>query len=72
MMAFLRRRLAGDYVVDEYGFDTEITARFFMAALRPIAQKWFRVEVRGVENIPATGGALRRVQPLRHRARSTA
>jgi 1-acyl-sn-glycerol-3-phosphate acyltransferase len=58
MMAFLRRRLSGEYVVDEYGFDTEITERFFMAALRPIAEKWFRVEVRGVENIPATGGAL--------------
>ena len=58
LMAFLRRRLSGEYVVDEYGFDTEITERFFMAALRPIAQKWFRVEVRGAENIPATGGAL--------------
>ena len=32
----------------------EITERFFMAALRPIAEKWFRVEVRGAENIPAT------------------
>ena len=29
-----------------------------MAALRPIAQKWFRIEVRGIENIPAEGGAL--------------
>jgi len=58
MMAFLRRRLSGEYVVDDYGFDTEMTERFFMAALRPIAQKWFRVEVRGGENIPATGGAL--------------
>ena len=29
-----------------------------MAALRPIAEKWFRIEVRGVENIPAEGGAL--------------
>ncbi|WP_447644673.1 lysophospholipid acyltransferase family protein [Nocardioides zeae] len=26
--------------------------------LRPIAEKWFRVEVRGVENLPTTGGAL--------------
>ena len=58
LMAFLRRRLSGEYVVDEYGFDTEITERFFMAALRPIAQKWFRVEVRGADNIPAAGGAL--------------
>jgi 1-acyl-sn-glycerol-3-phosphate acyltransferase len=57
-LAFLRRRVTGDYVVDEYGFDPEVTQRFVMTALRPIAQKWFRVEVRGVENIPAEGGAL--------------
>ena len=57
-LAFLRRRVTGDYVVDEYGFDQEITERFFIAALRPIAQKWFRIEVRGIENIPAEGGAL--------------
>ncbi|QIX28157.1 glycerol acyltransferase [Nocardioides sp. JQ2195] len=57
-LAFLRRRLTGDYVVDEYGFDAEVTERFFMAALRPIAQKWFRIEVRGLENIPTDGGAL--------------
>ena len=44
--------------VDEYGFDQEITERFLMAALRPIAEKWFRIEVRGLENIPAEGGAL--------------
>ncbi|WP_372727207.1 1-acyl-sn-glycerol-3-phosphate acyltransferase [Nocardioides sp.] len=57
-LAFLRRRVTGDYVVDEYGFDQEVTQRFFMAALRPIAEKWFRIEVRGVENIPTEGGAL--------------
>jgi len=57
-LAFLRRRVSGQYVVDEYGFDQEITERFFMTALRPIAQKWFRIEVRGAENIPAEGGAL--------------
>ncbi len=57
-IAFLRRRVTGDYVVDEYGFDQEIAERFFMTALRPLAQKWFRVEVRGAENIPAEGGAL--------------
>jgi 1-acyl-sn-glycerol-3-phosphate acyltransferase len=57
-LSFLRRRLTGDYDVDEYGFDAEITQRFFLTAIRPIAEKWFRVEVRGAENIPATGGAL--------------
>ncbi|MGI9155190.1 MAG: lysophospholipid acyltransferase family protein [Marmoricola sp.] len=57
-LAFLRRRVTGDYVVDEYGFDAEVTQRFFLAALRPIAEKWFRIEVRGIENIPQDGGAL--------------
>ena len=58
LLAFLRRRITGDYAVDEYGFDAEVTERFLLAALRPIAQKWFRVEVRGAENIPTEGGAL--------------
>ncbi|HEU5037214.1 MAG TPA: 1-acyl-sn-glycerol-3-phosphate acyltransferase [Nocardioides sp.] len=57
-LAFLRRRLTGAYEVDEYGFDPEVTERFLMATLRPIAEKWFRVEVRGAENIPSEGGAL--------------
>ncbi len=57
-LAFLRRRVTGDYSVDEFGFDAEITERFVMAALRPIAQKWFRIEVRGLDNVPSQGGAL--------------
>jgi 1-acyl-sn-glycerol-3-phosphate acyltransferase len=57
-LAFLRRRVTGDYGGDEYGFDQEITERFLLAAVRPIKEKWFRVEVRGAENIPVDGGAL--------------
>lgn len=57
-LAFLRRRVTGDYAVDEYGFDPEVTERFFLSAIRPIKEKWFRVEVRGIENIPTDGGAL--------------
>ena len=58
ILAFLRRRVTGDYAVDEYGFDREMTERFFLAAVRPIAEKWFRVEARGVAIIPSEGGAL--------------
>ena len=58
MLALLRRRLTGGYDVDEFGFDQEIAEKFMLALLRPIAEKWFRVEVRGAENIPAEGGAL--------------
>jgi 1-acyl-sn-glycerol-3-phosphate acyltransferase len=57
-LAFLRRRLSGDYEVDDYGFDPEVAERLLLAGLRPLAQKWFRIEVRGVENLPAEGGAL--------------
>jgi 1-acyl-sn-glycerol-3-phosphate acyltransferase len=44
--------------VDEYGMDPEITERFLLELVRPLATKWFRVEVRGMENIPTDGGAL--------------
>jgi 1-acyl-sn-glycerol-3-phosphate acyltransferase len=57
-LAFLRRRVTGEFEVDEYGFDAEVTERFLLATVRPLAQKWFRVEVRGAENIPTDGGAL--------------
>ena len=56
-LAWLRRRLAGDYTVDEFGFDVELTDAL-MPLLRPLYRSWFRVEVRGLENIPADGGAL--------------
>jgi 1-acyl-sn-glycerol-3-phosphate acyltransferase len=58
LLAFLRRRVTGDYEVDEYGMDAELTERFLLEMVRPLATKWFRVEVRGVENIPTEGGAL--------------
>lgn len=58
LLAFLRRRLSGDYAVDEFGFDQEVTERFLLTALRPIAERWFRIEVRGMENIPLDEGAL--------------
>ncbi len=57
-LAFLRRRLTGDYEVDEFGFDRELTETVLLALVRPLYRRWFRVEVRGIENIPDTGGAL--------------
>ncbi|MFC7894811.1 lysophospholipid acyltransferase family protein [Streptomyces sp. NPDC057381] len=57
-LAFLRRRLTGDYEVDDFGYDAELTDQVLMSMLRPVYEKYFRVEVKGVENIPAEGGAL--------------
>ncbi|MFE2865777.1 lysophospholipid acyltransferase family protein [Embleya sp. NPDC059259] len=56
-LAFLRRRITGDYEVDEFGFDPELNDKL-MAALRVVYEQYFRVEVSGLENIPAKGGAL--------------
>ncbi len=56
-LAWLRRRLAGEYVVDEFGFDVDLTDAL-LPLLRPLYRSWFRVEVRGLENVPADGGAL--------------
>ncbi|KAA1422140.1 glycerol acyltransferase [Mumia zhuanghuii] len=57
LLSTLRRRLTGSYEIDEFGLDPQLHA-IAMAALRPIADKWFRIEVRGAEHIPADGGAL--------------
>lgn len=57
-LAFLRRRLTGEYDVDDFGFDQEFTDEVWLPLLRPIYKRWFRVEVRGIENIPLEGGAL--------------
>jgi 1-acyl-sn-glycerol-3-phosphate acyltransferase len=57
-LAFLRRRLAGDYEVDEFGFDPEFNDNLVMPVARAVFERWFRVEVRGLEHLPAEGGAL--------------
>jgi 1-acyl-sn-glycerol-3-phosphate acyltransferase len=57
-LAFLRRRLTGDYEVDDFGYDAELTDQVLMSLLRPVYEKYFRVEVKGIENIPSEGGAL--------------
>ena len=57
-LAFLRRRLAGTYEVDDFGFDRELTDGVFHPLLRVLYHDWFRTEVLGVENVPDTGGAL--------------
>lgn len=58
LIAFVRRRVTGDYAVDEFGFDPALTEQILLEMVRPLAERWFRVELRGVENIPTAGGAL--------------
>jgi 1-acyl-sn-glycerol-3-phosphate acyltransferase len=55
---FLRRRITGEYEIDDFGFDAELTDRVILAPVRPLYERWFRVETRGIENVPSEGGAL--------------
>jgi 1-acyl-sn-glycerol-3-phosphate acyltransferase len=57
-LEFLRRRLTGEYATDEFGFDPELTDNVLLPMLRPLFNRWFRVETHGVANVPDTGGAL--------------
>jgi 1-acyl-sn-glycerol-3-phosphate acyltransferase len=57
-LEFLVRRMQGQYEVDDYGFDADLTENVALPLLRPLYEKWFRVEVNGIDNIPAEGGAL--------------
>ncbi|NGO72987.1 lysophospholipid acyltransferase family protein [Streptomyces boncukensis] len=55
---FLRRRVTGEYEVDDFGYDPDLTEQVLLTVLRPLYEKYFRVEVRGLEHIPDDGAAL--------------
>ncbi|WP_246367178.1 lysophospholipid acyltransferase family protein [Kibdelosporangium persicum] len=57
-IGFLRKRLTGDYAVDEFGFDEQLTENVILPPLRLIYEKYFRVEAIGTGNLPSEGGAL--------------
>lgn len=57
-LAFLRRRLTGDYDVDEFGFDPDLADSVFHPALRWLYHHWFQVEVLGAAHLPTSGAGL--------------
>ena len=57
-LAFLRRRITGDYEVDDFGFDRDLTEHVLAPPFRPLYDKWFRVEATGLQHVPSVGGAL--------------
>ncbi|HVL81690.1 MAG TPA: lysophospholipid acyltransferase family protein [Actinomycetota bacterium] len=54
---FLRRRMRGEYEIDVFGFDRELT-ELLLPLIRPLVRSYFRVDVIGNERIPSTGPAL--------------
>jgi len=55
---FARRRLAGQYEVDEFGFDPDLNSTLLMPTALGLYKHWFRVQARGVHNVPDSGAAL--------------
>jgi 1-acyl-sn-glycerol-3-phosphate acyltransferase len=53
-----KRRLLGDYDVDEFGFDRELTERVLLQLVKPLYEYWWRADWRGLEHVPAEGAAL--------------
>ncbi len=57
-LAYLRRRVTGEFEIDEFGFDADFSRNIYLPVLRVLYRHWFRVRVSGIENVPATGPAL--------------
>ena len=55
---FLRRRLAGEYTVDDFGYDEQLSREVLLPLVKPLYDKYFRVKTFGVDRIPNEGAAL--------------
>jgi 1-acyl-sn-glycerol-3-phosphate acyltransferase len=58
LAGFLRRRVTGDYPIDEFGFDEDLTANVLMPLVRPLYERYWRVASHGIEHVPLDGPAL--------------
>ena len=56
-VSFVQRRLSGEYSTDPYGLDREVI-EIVRPFLRFMYRTWWRVEVEGLERVPAEGRAL--------------
>ena len=57
-LEFVRRRLTGEYVIDEFGFDPHLTENVLAPVARFLHRTWWRVDWIGMENVPSDGAAL--------------
>ena len=55
---FLRRRLSGDYRVDDFGYDEMLARELLLPLAKPLYENYFRVRTLGIERIPDEGPAI--------------
>ena len=58
LLDFARRRVVGEYEVDEFGYDPDLAEHALIPPFRWLYNEWFHTQVQGLENIPDTGAAL--------------
>ena len=56
--SFARRRVTGDYEIDDFGFDADLTESFVLPVLRPLYRHWWRVSSSGGHHLPDGGGLI--------------
>jgi 1-acyl-sn-glycerol-3-phosphate acyltransferase len=55
---FVRRRLSGDYRVDDFGYDEMLSRELLLPLAKPLYENYFRVRTLGIERIPNEGPAV--------------
>jgi len=55
---FIKRRLSGEYPIDDFGYDEQLAREVLMPLVRPLYENYFRVRTFGVDRIPSAGPAL--------------
>ncbi|HLF70100.1 MAG TPA: lysophospholipid acyltransferase family protein [Actinomycetota bacterium] len=58
LIDFARRRMLGDYQVDDFGFDPDLVNSILQPIAMLLYEKYWRVTTIGIENIPSHGSAL--------------
>lgn len=58
VVEFATRRITGDFTVDEFGFDRELTEKVLLPAIRPLYDSYFRADWIGLDNVPDAGPGL--------------
>lgn len=55
---FLQRRLSGDYEIDEFGFDADLTEHVLMPLISPLYHSYWRVGSTGADQLPESGALI--------------
>jgi len=56
--AFLQRRFGGQYEIDDFGYDRELSRNVLLPLARPLYDNYFRIRTLGISRVPNEGPAV--------------